>query len=177
MSQADRLREFFLNRDCPGIAKLVAYLAENPDLREIGSSSWIDNERVLDEITLAMRKYGFPHFRAIQVMLSHGAIVTSAVYMTVVEGFRPTWRSVKHVIIGGNLYMLAVGLINGLIGSNFMFIAHKPATASLLDVLPPWPWYLLYIEALGLVFVLLFYLPFAISDWRKGRLKVEQDLV
>jgi hypothetical integral membrane protein (TIGR02206 family) len=113
--------------------------------------------------------YGFPHFRAIQVMLSHGAIVTSAMYMTVVEGFRPTWRSVKHVLIGGNLYMLAVGLINWLIGSNYMFIAHKPATASLLDVLPPWPWYLLYLEALGLVFMLLFYLPFAISDWRKGR--------
>jgi len=66
-----------------------------------------------------------------------------------------------------NIYMAAVGLVNWAIGSNYLFIAHKPETASLLDVLPPWPWYILYIEGLGILFVLLFYLPFAIIDWRK----------
>jgi hypothetical integral membrane protein (TIGR02206 family) len=117
-------------------------------------------------------KYGFPHFRAIQVMVSHGAIITSAVYMSVVEGFRPTPRSLLRVLVGMNVYMLFVGLVNWAIGSNYLFIAHKPETASLLDALPPWPWYILYIEALGLVFILLFYLPYAISDWRKRRISV-----
>jgi hypothetical protein len=37
--------------------------------------------------------FGFPHFRFFQTFLSHGLIVTSAIYMTVVEGFRPTWKS------------------------------------------------------------------------------------
>jgi hypothetical integral membrane protein (TIGR02206 family) len=114
-------------------------------------------------------RYGFPHFRAIQVMLSHGSIITAALYMTIVEGYRPTLRSIGRVMLGANVYMVLVGLVNWAIGSNFLFIAHKPETASLLDVLPAWPWYILVIEALGLAFVLLFYLPFAVMDWQKKR--------
>lgn len=109
-------------------------------------------------------KYGFPHLRAFQVMISHGAIITSAVYMTLVENFRPTWASVRRVLIGANLYMLVIFVLNLLIGSNYLFIAHKPETASLLDVLPPWPYYILIIELLGWAFCLLLYLPFMIRD-------------
>jgi len=53
-----------------------------------------------------------------------------------------------------------------LIGSNYLFIAHKPETASLLDVLPPWPYYIAYIEVIGLVMCLILYIPFMIKDWR-----------
>jgi hypothetical integral membrane protein (TIGR02206 family) len=113
--------------------------------------------------------YGFPHFRFFQVMLSHGSLVTAAMYMTVVEGFRPHPRSLLRVFITANLYMLCVGLVNWWIGSNYMFIAHKPVTASLMDVMPPWPWYLFYLEGLGALFVLLFYLPFFIHDLRQRR--------
>ena len=33
--------------------------------------------------------------------------------------------------------------MNRLLGSNYMFTMHKPASASLLDILGPYPWYLL----------------------------------
>ena len=42
--------------------------------------------------------YGFPHFRFFQTFISHGLIVTSAIYMTAVEGFRPTWKSSGSVM-------------------------------------------------------------------------------
>lgn len=115
--------------------------------------------------------YGFPHFRAFQVMVSHGAIVTAALYMTFVEGFRPYWSSLKRVIIGGNVYMLLVGIVNAVLGSNYLFIARKPDTASLLDVMGPWPWYILGLEALGLIFCLLLYLPFLLQDQRAAQLE------
>ncbi|NOY98460.1 MAG: TIGR02206 family membrane protein [Chloroflexi bacterium] len=113
--------------------------------------------------------YGYPHYRFFQTFISHGLIVTSAIYMTVVEEFRPTWRSLLRVLVWGNIYMAAVFGINQLIGSNYLYIAHKPETASLLDVLPPWPWYILWIEAIGIVSTLLLYSPFAIKDWRDKR--------
>ena len=50
--------------------------------------------------------YGFPHFRFFQTFISHGMLVTSAVYMTTIEGFRPTWKSIGRVILYLNLYML-----------------------------------------------------------------------
>ena len=34
--------------------------------------------------------WGFPHFRFFQIIISHGALVMAAIYMTVVEGYRPT---------------------------------------------------------------------------------------
>jgi hypothetical integral membrane protein (TIGR02206 family) len=108
--------------------------------------------------------YGFPHFRFFQVFISHGSIVTAAIYMTTVEGYRPYWKSLLRVAVWGNVYMLLVGGINVVLGSNYLFIAHKPETASLLDVMGPWPWYIVSMEIMALVIFLLLYLPFAIRD-------------
>ena len=110
--------------------------------------------------------YGFPHFRFFQTFLSHGLIVTSGIYMTVVEGFRPTWKSILRVTIWMNIYVVIVYFINIAIGSNYLMINYKPNTPSLLDLLPDWPLYVLYMEIIGFVTCLLLYLPFAIRDWR-----------
>ena len=113
--------------------------------------------------------YGFPHFRFFQTFISHGLIVTSAIYMTVVEGLRPTWKSLLRVAIWMNLYTVVVFFINSAIGSNYLMINGKPNTPSLLDLLPPWPVYILYMELIGVITIVLLYLPFAIKDWRTGR--------
>jgi len=110
--------------------------------------------------------YGFPHYRFFQTFISHGLIVTSAIYMTTVEGFRPTWKSILRVAVIGNLYMAVVFFINQAIGSNYMFVNRKPDTASLIDSLPAWPGYIPYLELIGLITFLLLYLPFMIKDWK-----------
>ena len=111
--------------------------------------------------------YGFPHFCFFQTFIFHGSIVTAAVCITAVEGCRPTLQSIKRILIRGNIYAVLVGIINALLGSNYLFVAHKPATASLLDVLPPWPLYLPILEAIALVMIGL--LPFAIKDLKAGQ--------
>lgn len=114
-------------------------------------------------------RYGLPHFRAWQTLIAHTLIMTAPIYMTVVEGYRPTWSSIKRVFIYANLYMAAVTVLNALIGSNYMFTLRKPATASLMDVLGPWPLYLISLEVIGLIMCLILYLPFALRDWRAAR--------
>jgi hypothetical integral membrane protein (TIGR02206 family) len=111
--------------------------------------------------------YGFPHFVFFQYFLSHGLLITSAIYMTVVEGFRPTWKSMIRVFVWTNIYVVIVYFINVAIGSNYLMINFKPATPSLLDLLPPWPVYILYMELIGVATMLLLYLPFAVKDWRE----------
>ncbi len=49
-------------------------------------------------------------------------------------------------------------------------INHKPDLPSLLDLLPPWPIYILYMELIGIVSILLLYLPFLIKDLRNNYL-------
>jgi hypothetical integral membrane protein (TIGR02206 family) len=95
--------------------------------------------------------YGYPHFHFFQVILSHGSIFTAAIYMTFVEGYRPTWRSLGKVIVYGNLYALVVFGINLVLRSNYLFILRPPDTPSLIDMLGPWPWYILSMEAIALV--------------------------
>ena len=110
--------------------------------------------------------YGFPHFRFFQTFLSHGLIITSAIYMTVVEGFRPTWKSMVRVFIWANVYAAIVYFINVYLGSNYLMINYKPDLPSLLDLLPPWPIYILYMELIGIASMLILYLPFVIKDLR-----------
>ncbi|MGA7192108.1 MAG: TIGR02206 family membrane protein [Anaerolineales bacterium] len=113
--------------------------------------------------------YGFPTYRFIQTFISHGGVVTAAVYMTVVEGFRPTWKSFWRVLAGTNIYMLAIYFINTALGSNYLLMNGKPTTASMLDLMPPWPYYIIYLELIGIVIFLLLYLPFMIKDWQAKR--------
>ena len=110
--------------------------------------------------------YGFPHFRFFQTFLSHGLIVTSAIFMTVVESFRPTVKSILRVVVWTNVYALIIFFVNLAIGSNYLMINYKPGLPSILDLMPEWPVYILYMELIGLVSVLLLYLPFAVKDLR-----------
>jgi hypothetical integral membrane protein (TIGR02206 family) len=113
--------------------------------------------------------YGFPHYRFIEFLTLHGAIIIAVVYMTVIEGFRPSWRSLPRVFLITNLYWLLCAWVNQQIGSNYLYTQGKLPTPSLLDVLGPYPWYLLSMEGLGILFCLLLYLPFAVQDWCRQR--------
>ena len=86
--------------------------------------------------------YGFPHFRYFQTLLSHRLIITAAVYM------------------------LAIYFVNDSIGSSYLMVNAKPDVPSLLDYLPNWPWYILWMEAIGVISFLLLYSSFISKDWK-----------
>ncbi|MCU0486050.1 MAG: TIGR02206 family membrane protein [Anaerolineales bacterium] len=113
--------------------------------------------------------YGYPHFRFFQTFISHGFIFISPFYMIFVEGYRPYWRSMTRTMVVLALYAIPVTALNLLIGSNYLFTAHKPPTASVLDMLGPWPFYLVVVVLIALVTFSLLYLPWALKDWRAGR--------
>jgi len=117
--------------------------------------------------------YNFPHWRYLSVFISHGTLVTSAMYMTVVEKYRPTWGSLKRAWLTVHLYAVGVLGLNFVLGSNYLFINRVPSFPSLIDLLVsllgPWPWYLIGLEVIALILMLLVYLPFAIKDWVSRR--------
>ena len=108
--------------------------------------------------------YGFPHYRAFQTFIAHGLLVAIPIYMTIVEGFRPTVLSFKRVFIWTNVYMVFIFFLNLVIGSNYLFIGHKPDFPTILDLLSPWPWYIIELEAVGFTIFFILYLPFLIND-------------
>jgi hypothetical integral membrane protein (TIGR02206 family) len=118
-------------------------------------------------LTPDLTRYGFPHYRFFEFFMMHGAIIVAIVYSTAVERFRPHWGALGPVILITDLYWLFCAGVNHLIGSNYLYTQGKLPTPSLLDVLGPYPWYLLSMEGLGILFCLLLYLPFAIQDRRR----------
>lgn len=118
--------------------------------------------------------YGYPHFRYFEYFIAHGAIVLSPLYMTWIEQHRPTWKSIGWSLLFLNALALVVGAVNYLLGSNYMFLNHKPDTASALDLLGPYPYYLLAEEGVSLLlFVGMYSLFFVLPAKRKKRLASE----
>ncbi len=118
--------------------------------------------------------FGFPHFRYIQPMVSHGLLVAIGVYLTVVEGLRPRWQAIPRIFLVVNLYMLFLYFFNAAVGSNYMMVNYKPDVVSLFSLMPGWPWYILWSEGIALMIFLLLYLPFVWGEWLKVRkLKAE----
>jgi hypothetical integral membrane protein (TIGR02206 family) len=112
--------------------------------------------------------YGFPHYRFYQFFVSHGLIIFSILYMTFVHKYRPNFKSFLKAFAFLNLILPMVGIINFITGGNYFFIARKPETASVIDFLGPWPWYIISLEAIGFIMLLIPYLPIAISKRCKG---------
>ncbi len=112
--------------------------------------------------------YTFPHFVFYQFFVSHAVILLTCIYMIAVEGFRPSGKSVLKTFLITNLYAVFIFPVNILTKGNYLFLSRKPEGGTLLDLLGPWPWYILSLEAVALLLFTLLYLPFAPGN-RKSR--------
>jgi hypothetical integral membrane protein (TIGR02206 family) len=118
--------------------------------------------------------YNFPHFLPVQTMIAHGSLLTAQIYMTTVEGFRPTWRSLWKVYAGVLVYSALIMGFNIMTGANYLFFSYKPNFPTLLDYMGPWPWYIIGIQASGALTCLLLYLPF---HWKDRRSRISGGLI
>ncbi len=103
---------------------------------------------------------GYPSFRCVQFFVSHSAVVLAAVYLVVTGRIRPTSATVARIWFITNGYIAMVGLVNWIYGTNFGYLAEKPAHPSLLDFFGPWPYYIAVIELVGTLLLLALYFPF-----------------
>jgi len=101
----------------------------------------------------------WPTYPAIYFFIAHGGIVL-AVSVLVFGRIVPltagaVWRAFT-MLLG---FAGAVGAINAIAGTNFMYLCRKPKGASLLDSLGPWPMYLIAGAAVALALFWLLWLP------------------
>lgn len=108
-----------------------------------------------------------PHYSYIIYWILHGVLIYLPIYCIVVFGFKINRRDFINAVVAGNIYMVLTLLINFMLGSNYFYTSHKPPSASLLDFLGPWPWYLLSVEILTIMLFILAWVPF----WLTGKMK------
>lgn len=108
-------------------------------------------------------KYPFPHFMFFQFFLTHSLIITGCLWITFIDDFRPSLKSVAKTFALTNVYLALIAAFNYFTGSNYMYICRKPEHLSLLNYLGPWPWYVFTGEFIALILFFICYLPFALS--------------
>ncbi len=108
----------------------------------------------------------------ISFFVEHCGIIVSVLFLTWGLGMRPKPGAIVRVWLCSQVYLAAAGLADWLFRTqkiNFGYLAAKPESGSLMDWFGPWPWYILALEVLALVFYTIFYAPFWLADRRAGR--------
>ncbi len=85
----------------------------------------------------------FPSLQFLSFFGMHSLVLWAAIYLTWGVGLRPDWRSYRIAVVATVGWGVVMFVCNEFAGTNYGFLNSKPVVRSLLDVLGPWPWYLL----------------------------------
>lgn len=83
--------------------------------------------------------------------VTHGAAFVTPVLLVWGLGHRPTWRSYGVTMAVTVAWAGLAAAVNLVTGANYAYLAHAPAGRSVLDLLGPWPLYL--VSEAGLIAV------------------------
>jgi hypothetical integral membrane protein (TIGR02206 family) len=115
-------------------------------------------------ISPALEGPDFPHYQFLAFWAIHLIVVWAAIYLTWGRGMRPTWRSYRIAVTVSAVWAAVTFTFNSVAGTNYGFLNRKPSTASLLDVLGPWPVYVFVATTLIL-------LTWALMTWPWERIR------
>src|SRR5437867_4968673 len=102
----------------------------------------------------------FPSYPFWQYYIAHGGVVASALVLVVGLRIHPRPWAVLKVAALTIAYAALVGAIDLVTAANYMYLRAKPPTATLLDVLGPWPWYIGPAALIGFALLALLDAPF-----------------
>ncbi|MBK9108274.1 MAG: TIGR02206 family membrane protein [Saprospiraceae bacterium] len=104
-------------------------------------------------------KEPFPHFVYFRYWWVHCGLISLILYGLIILKWRVEAKDIGNAIIGTNVYLFFSLLINWITGGNYFFTMRKPDSATLLDYLGPWPWYLITGQLVMLIFFIVYFIP------------------
>jgi hypothetical integral membrane protein (TIGR02206 family) len=109
----------------------------------------------------------FPSYLAIAFFLSHGGVVVTILFLAWSQQARPRLGSVRRAFLALNGLAAALGAFDAIFRTNYLYLRHKPAHWSVLDLFGPWPLYIVLSEPLVLLLFWILWLPFRRSNRRQ----------
>lgn len=106
-----------------------------------------------------------PHPRYFAFWALHLLIVWAAVYLAVGLRKAPRWRDYGAAVLTTLGWAVATYLFNVLADTNYGYLVRKPRS-SVLDLLGPWPWYV--VQEIAIVLVAWALLTVAAQRWRRS---------
>lgn len=98
----------------------------------------------------------FPAHGFLTFMALHLLVVWTPIYLAWGRGMRPTWPTYRFTVKATLVWAAFTFTVNVLAGTNYGYLNRKPESASLMDVLGPWPVYpIVEILVVGAVWALM----------------------
>jgi hypothetical integral membrane protein (TIGR02206 family) len=100
--------------------------------------------------------------------VTHGGAIVAAILLVAGCRIIPAAGAVRRAFAATLVVAAAAAAGDLVTGGNYMFLREKPSTASLLDVMGPWPLYIACAGALGVALFALLDLPLRRARPRNG---------
>jgi len=100
---------------------------------------------------------GFPSLNYFRYWIIHLGLLFVIFYATFVFGMRPVLKSIFKSVVALMLYMVLMIFANYMLDANYSYLNYKPESASVLDYLGEWPWYLIQGTFLIIPYFLIIY--------------------
>jgi hypothetical integral membrane protein (TIGR02206 family) len=105
----------------------------------------------------------FPSYPYFQYYIAHGGVVCAAVLLVFGLREHPRPGAVARITVLTAAFAALVGAVDAVTGANYMYLRARPPTPTLLDLLGPWPVYILVAGLLGLLLFAILDAPFRLS--------------
>jgi hypothetical integral membrane protein (TIGR02206 family) len=102
----------------------------------------------------------FPSFPYFQYYIAHGGVVCAALVLVVGMRRHPRPWAAVWVMALTIAYAALVGALDAMTGANYMYLREKPSAPTLLDLLGPWPLYILAATGLAVILFAILDAPF-----------------
>src|SRR3989475_2711264 len=113
----------------------------------------------------------FPSYPFFQYYIAHGGVVAAALVLVVGLGQHPRRWAVARVAGLTVAYTALVGFVDAVTGADYMYLRSKPPSATLLDFLGPWPWYILSAAVIAVFLFAILDAPFRLRERRAEALR------
>jgi hypothetical integral membrane protein (TIGR02206 family) len=111
----------------------------------------------------------FPGWLYFQYFFVHGGLVVAPLLLVVGLGLAPRRGAVWRALAVTAAYAAVMAVVDSLTGLNALYLRdYPPGPPTLLNLLGPWPWYLIAVAALAVVLCVLLFAPFRGGAARGG---------
>lgn len=107
---------------------------------------------------------GFPSFDYFRYWVVHLGLLVIIGYEIIVFKLKPKWQSVVKSFLAFQVYVILILGLNKILNSNYGYLSAKPISASMLDLLGDWPYYIFKADAILLIAFSVVFLIFKFSE-------------
>lgn len=148
--------------DLVGLATVFALIFRVPRIFEIAYFWGLAG--TLQAVITPDLVHGFPDPHFLFFFVGHGGIIAGILFCALGLDLRVHPISILRATLWLYVYAIAVGAVNALMDANFGYLCQKPNEPSLLDLLGPWPIYILVMAVIAPILFEILYLPYVVRD-------------